>query len=395
MSTPRLVLTINCGSSSVKFALHRTGAGEHAVLRGKLDRIGLADAHFTARAGEGGKLIDDVRPLPNHAAALRELFGWLAGRDEGRGLDAVGHRVVHGGPRHDRPRRVTPELMADLRGLVPLAPNHLPAEIDAIDATERALPGMPQVACFDTAFHRTLPPAARTYALPADVRSSGVERFGFHGLSCEYVMTRLRQDAGEPAGGRVVVAHLGNGASLAAVKGGTSIDTTMGFTPTGGLVMGTRTGDLDPGVLVYLMRERGLDAAALDELVTKRSGLAGLSGGRPDMHDLEEREASDPAAALAVEVFCHTARKHLAAMAASLGGLDLLAFTGGIGENSVAVRRRICEPLGFLGVALCPVRNAAGDGVVSADSSRVPVFVVRTDEELMIARHAAAVLDAV
>jgi acetate kinase len=297
---------------------------------------------------------------------------------------------VHGGGRFVEPVLVTPAVRSDLDALAPLAPEHLPVELEAVDAFARTFPDAPQVACFDTAFHRRMPAVAQTFALPP---SDGVVRYGFHGLSYEYVVEELNR-LGEPAAarGRLVVAHLGSGASMAAVRDGVGVDTTMGFTPAGGLVMGTRCGDIDPGVLVHLLRTRGLDAAGLEALVNRQSGLLGVSGTTADMRELLAGEAANPRAALAVELFCYQARKHLGAMAAALGGADALVFTGGMGANSPAVRERICRGTGYLGIELDPARNAADAAVISAAGSRVPVRVVRTDEERMIARHTRRVL---
>jgi acetate kinase len=306
---------------------------------------------------------------------------------------AVGHRVVHGGARFVEPTPLTAEVVDALEKLVPLAPDHQPQALEAIRAVWRAYPELPQVACFDTAFHRRLTAAAQTYALPADVREAGVVRYGFHGLSYEYVVGELRRVDPTAAGGRVIVAHLGHGASLAAIRGGVGVDTTMGFTPAGGLVMGTRSGDLDPGVLTFLARERGLGAAELDELVNYRSGLLGLSGTSSDMSDLLSREAEDEAAALAVEVFCYRARLFVGALAAALGGLDTLVFTAGIGERAAPVRARICAGLEHLGVELNPSENDRPAAVISSDGSRVTVRVIPTDEDRMIARHTAATLE--
>jgi len=279
-----------------------------------------------------------------------------------------------------------------VRRLIPLDPDHLPQALAAVAAVGRAFPALPQVACFDTAFHARMPRVAQTYALPRALEAEGVRRYGFHGLSYEYIMARLREIDPEAARGRVVIAHLGNGASMAAVRAGESVETTMGFTPTGGLVMGTRTGDLDPGVLLYLLQERGLDAAALSDLVNHEAGLLGVSGSSGDMQDLLAREATDERAAEAITLFCYQARKFLAAMAAALGGLDTLVFTGGIGEHAPAIRARLCNGLAFLGIALDGSRNAAGDAVISAAGSAVTIRVVPTDEEVMIARHVTQVL---
>ncbi|MCI0459920.1 MAG: acetate kinase [Gemmataceae bacterium] len=393
MSEPRasLVLTLNAGSSSLKFALYRLGAAEDLLARGNLERIGLDGGTFRAQGGNGEQLAARETSLPDHAAALAVLLDWLSGSLQGQGLTAVGHRVVQGGPHFTQPHAITPEVLATLRQLVPLAPNHLPGELLAIEASARAFPGVPQVACFDTAFHTTLPPHARRFALPRELYDEGVRRYGFHGLSYQYVVEELRRVAGPAdAEGRVVIAHLGNGASMAAVRGGRSVDTTMGLTPLGGLVMGTRCGDLDPGVILYLLREKALGVTEADELLHARSGLLGVSGTSPNMHDLIERQASDPRAAEAIDLFCYQARKFIAALAAGLEGLDTLVFTAGIGEHAPYIRARICQGLEFLGVVLDPARNDANSAIISRDRQPVTVRVVKTNEELMIARQTIA-----
>ena len=304
----------------------------------------------------------------------------------------MGHRVVHGGIHYSEPQRVTPELIAALRELIPIAPDHMPQAVQAIQAAVEAYPGLPQVACFDTAFHRHMPRTAQLYPLPRHLADEGVVRYGFHGLSYESILRELRALAPREAEGRVVIAHLGNGASMAAVRGGIGIDTTMGFTPAGGLMMGTRPGDLDPGVLLYLLVERGMTPAAVNELVNQQAGLLGVSGISADMRDLLEKEATDAQAAEAITLFCYQARKYLGALVAVLGGLDTLVFTGGIGEHAAPVRLRICEGLDFLGIRIDPDRNAAHAPAISREGGPVTVRVLRTDEDLMIARHTSELL---
>ncbi len=355
-----LALAINRGSSSIKFAVYPEES-ETPVTAGKLERI-----------GPGG-----------HAAALATLLDRLRGQN--LDLAVVGHRIVHGGPKYDAPCLVTPEVVAELRGLIPLAPEHLPDEIGAIEAITALHPGLPQVACFDTAFHRRMPRVAQLYGLPRELAAEGVLRYGFHGLSYEYLAERAPR-------GRVVAAHLGNGASLAAIRDGQSVDTSMGFTPTGGVVMGTRSGDLDPAAVLYLLREKQMAPAAVGELVNERSGLLGLSGLSSDMQDLLDKEQSDPAAAEAIAVFCYQVRKYIGAYMAALDGLDTLVFAGGIGENAAPIRQRICDGLGFLGIRLDPDANARHADPISAPDSRVVVRVIRTNEELVVARHARRVV---
>ena len=381
------VLTVNGGSSSIKFALFEAGDPPRRLIGGAVERVGLADAFLRAA---GPDRPDEWRPLPGGRVA--GLFEWLDGLGELARVAAVGHRVVHGGPAHFDPQPVTPELLADLRAAVPLDPAHLPAEIRLIEALALRLPGVPQVVCFDTAFHRNLPTAARLLPIPRRY-AAGLHRYGFHGLSYAYLLEELERQAGtETAHGRVVLAHLGSGASMAAVREGQCVDTTMGLTPTGGLVMGTRTGDLDPGVLVYLLRSEKLSADDLERLVNRESGLLGVSETSPDLRDLLARQGTDPRAAEAVELFCYQARKWVGALAAALGGLDTLVFAGGVGENAAEVRTRICNGLGFLGVRLDDARNDAGAGLISADGGSCAVRVIRTDEELMIVRAVLKVL---
>jgi acetate kinase len=392
----RRLLTINTGSSSLKAALYRLreDTTETPELRAEASRIGshggglrLADAR--------GETLDEVRDdLPDHSAALDALMSRL--RDRGLDRDdlaAVGHRIVHGGDRHREPQRVGPEVVADLRALVPIDPNHLPQAIAAIEAVGRAYPAVPQVVCFDTAFHSRMPRVARLYALPSRLAEEGIIRYGFHGLSYEYVMEELCRLDPEAAAGRVVVAHLGNGASMAAVKEGVGVDTTMGFTPTGGLVMGTRSGDLDPGVPLFLLEERGMSPTEVSDLLNKQAGLLGVSGTSADMRDLLDHEPDDGHAAEAVALFCYQAKKFLGALAAALGGLDALVFTGGIGEHAAPVRERVCEGLEFLGIRLDTDRNAAHARVISSDAAAVTVLIVPTDEDLMVARHTRRLIE--
>lgn len=389
-SEDKTVLTINCGSSSVKFALFPL-RGAPKILSGKIERIGRDESRLSAKAGSD--IVEDRRlELPDHGAAIHALFDWFETRPERSALAAIGHRVVHGGPRYREPQRLGHDVVAALRALVPLAPDHLPQEIQAIEAVEARHPTLPQVAVFDTAFHRTLPVEARYFALPRTLIGQGVIRYGFHGLSYEYVTGELRRRAGPAALDRVIVAHLGSGASLAAIRDGKSIDTSMGFTPTGGIPMGTRSGDLDPGILLYLLRHQGLSVDAVDALVNKQAGLLGVSGTSPDMQDLLDRESTDPGAAEAITLFCYQIRKYVGAYAAALGGLDALIFTGGIGENAARVRALTCDGLEFLGIRLDRTANEAGAELISTPDSRVSVRVIPTDEEAVIATAAATLV---
>lgn len=384
------ILTVNTGSSSLKVALYRSDL--QRVLSAKVERIGPGQGHVHVTSADGSTLLNEQRALPNHGAALGAMLRWLHGNDASLHLAGVGHRVVYGGAQFREPQVVSDEMLEALRLLEPIDPDHLPQALNAVVATRQAFPQVPQVACFDTTFHKDMPEVARTYALPRDVRQDGVIRYGFHGLSCEYVMQELHRLDPEAANGRVIIAHLGNGASMTAVRHGAGIDTTMGFTPTGGLVMGTRSGDLDPGVLLYLLRSRGLSVDALSTMVNRQSGLVGISGSTSDMRDLLERAPNNGDAELAVAVFCYTGQKFLGSLAAALGGLDVLVFTGGIGEQAPQIRERICSDLAFLGLRVDPQRNATNAAVISPDGARVTVRVCATDEDLMIARHTKRLL---
>lgn len=369
------ILTLNAGSSSLKYALFAGGA---RVARGTVERI-----------GEEGR--DHARAL---AAALEDLA--RQGGVDGRGLEglaAVGHRVVHGGDAFVTPTRIDDAVVAELERLAVLDPEHLPAEIAIVAAVRERSPALLQVACFDTAFHATIPRVARLLPLPREITEPlKLRRYGFHGLSYQFVRDELSRTAGNAAArGRVVMAHLGSGASLAAMRDGASVDTTMGFTPNSGVPMGTRSGDVEPGVLLRLLRE-GSTVDELDDLLSRRSGLRGVSGTSGDMRDLLAREETDPAAADAVAIFVYQVKKAIGALAATLDGLDTLVFTGGIGENAPLVRARVCAGLGHLGVALDPARNAAGVPLVSTDASRGAIRVIRTDEEAVIARETARLL---
>ena len=386
------VLTINGGSSSIKFALYQTGGPMQRRLVGEIDRIGLSGTNLTfdetSRGQQGSRRIEAA----DHSAAANFLIDWLEQQVGFGRIRAVGHRVVHG-MKHIQPERVSQELLNELHRITSYDPDHLPHEIDLIEAFRRRSPQLPQVACFDTAFHRTLPRVARLLPIPRRFDTMGIQRYGFHGLSYAYLMQELAQVAGAKAAeGRVILAHLGNGASLAAVRDGRSIDTSMGFTPAGGLPMGTRPGDLDPGVAWYLMQSKNLTPKQFNKLINHESGLLGVSETSSDMRDLTGHEATDARAAEAVELFCYHVKKWIGAYAAALGGLDTLVFAGGIGENAPSVRARICDGLTFLGIEIEEKRNATNAGVISAETSRVAVRVMHTDEEIMIASSVCHVL---
>jgi acetate kinase len=386
---PRNVLTVNTGSSSLKAAVYRL-EDEHIqrTLSALAERIGSAGSTLEITRGEQPAAVDNPQALADHSAALSSILAQF-----GNGaFDAAGHRVVHGGSRYSRPERIDAALVASLRELLPIDPMHLPQAIDTIELLTRLEPDIPQVACFDTAFHRPMPRLAQLYALPRELTDAGVIRYGFHGLSYEYIVEQLSELDPTSASGRTIVAHLGNGASMAAIRDGRSIDTTMGFTPTGGLVMGTRSGDMDPGVLIHLAATRRLDSSQLSELLNKRSGLLGVSGQSGDMRALLAAEAADPHAAEAVDLFCYRGRQFIGSLAAVLGGVDTLVFTGGIGEHAAPVRWRMCQGLEFLGIGLDQARNAASAPVISTNESAVKVRVIPTDEDLMIVRHTARLL---
>jgi len=387
------VLTINGGSSSIKFALFEVGDSLRRILEGGVERIGQPEATLRVK---GLNKADDFSRLvkaPDHTAAVDALMDGIEEHIGREALAAVGHRVVHGGQKYWEPQRITPEMIAELRRLSPFDPEHLPEEILLTEAFHRRFPDLPQVACFDTAFHHNMPRVARLLTIPRRYEALGVHRYGFHGLSYAYLMRELVRIAGaQAANGRVILAHLGNGASMAAVRDGRSIDTTMAFTPAAGLMMSTRSGDVDPGLVSFLARSEKMTAPQFDRMVNHESGLLGISETSSDMRELLGREAGDVRAAEAVALFCYQAKKWIGAYAAALGGLDTLVFAGGIGENAPPVRARICAGLGFLGIELDESRNAEAAEVISTDASRVTVRVIRTNEELMIARLVLRVL---
>ena len=386
-------LVLNAGSSSLKFCVFCRPEAEEWRLesRGQIEGIGTAP-HIVARDAAGRKLVDRNLDavVRDGRDALQELAAWLKSVYGGARVVGVGHRVVHGGARYTHPTVVTPEVLIELRRLIPLAPLHQPYNLAAIEAVSERLPDVPQVACFDTSFHRAHSPMAELIPLPREVREAGVQRYGFHGLSYEYVASALPRIAPEIARGRVIIAHLGSGASLCALKNGKSIDSSFGFTALDGLCMGTRPGALDPGVILYLFQTLGLSVKEVETMLYKKSGLLGISGASNDMRDLlHSRESS---ARLAVDYFVYRASKEIGALAAVLRGIDGLVFTAGIGENSAEVRRRICEASAWLGIQLDVNANAANGPRISAAASRVSAWVVPTNEELMIARHTGALL---
>jgi acetate kinase len=386
------ILTINGGSSSVKFALFDR-ARQERLLSGRIERVGSREARMVATGLDGAATDRSLLDVPDVAAAGALVLEWLEGAVRLTALAAIGHRLVHGGDRYSRPEPITAEVLAELRRLTPYAPAHLPGAIALIEALGRACPGLLQVACFDTAFHHDLPRVAQIVPIPRRYAAAGVRRYGFHGLSYAYLMEELERVAGyNAARGRVILAHLGAGASMAAVLGGRPVDTTMGFTPAAGIVMATRPGDFDPGLVRFLADREGMTAAQFDRLVYHESGLLGVSETSADVRDLLARLADDARAAEAIALFCYAAKKAIGSYAAVLGGLDVLVFAGGIGENAPEIRQRICAELQFLGITLDGGRNEANAAVISAEGAPAEVRVIRTDEEPMIARYAAALV---
>ena len=394
------LLVINSGSSSVKFAAYDVAAGSADLPRIANGRIeGIGSQPRLRVWGQDGAPLEDraisvpADPVRGPQEAFRQLFDWLGQQAAGRTLGPVGHRVVHGGERFTHPVRVTPEILVQLGDLTPLAPLHQPANLSAIHAVASLHPALPQVACFDTEFHTTQPWVAQACALPRHITEAGVKRYGFHGLSYEYIASVLPDCLGAAASGRVVVAHLGNGASLCALQDRRSMASTMGFTALDGLMMGTRCGSLDPGVVLHLIGALGLNVQAVEKLLYEQSGLLGVSGISGDMRTLQASQA--PEARQAIDLYAYRINQQLGSLAASLGGLDALVFTAGIGENSAAIRQRICRDAAWLGMALDVDANeapASGIRCISTPGSRVAVWVIPTNEELMIARHTQAVL---
>ncbi len=370
----KTVLTINGGSSSIKFALYNTNKSLFRLLHGNIDRIGLADSKLTFSHGEINQKKTVQVELRDHQSATSFLIEWLEKKIDFSSILGVGHRVVHG-MHHTNPEIITPELLEELHRITPFDPDHLPA------------PQLPQIACFDTAFHQSMPRVAKLLPIPRKFDEKGIQKYGFHGLSYSYLMEELATVAGiNAANGRVILAHLGSGASMAAVKNGKSIDTSMGFTPASGIMMGTRPGDLDPGVAWYILQSENLSSKQFNHLINHESGLLGISETSSNMHDLLALEKEDIRAAEAISLFCYQAKKWIGAFAAALGGLDTLVFAGGIGENSPVIRSRICEGLEFLGIELDEKQNEANAPVISTKKGKAVVRVIHTDEELMIAK---------
>jgi acetate kinase len=386
------VLTINGGSSSIKFALYQVGEPLKRTLYGIIDRIGLSGTNLIFHVANEKPSVSRKLVVATRKSAANFLVDWLEKQTDFESVRAIGHRVVHG-MKHTEPEIVTKDLLDELHNFSPNDPDHLPSEIELIETFRGRHPKLPQVVCFDTAFHQTMPRVAKLLPIPRRFDAKGVQHYGFHGLSYAYLMEELARIGDRSATkGRVILAHLGNGASMAAVREGKSIDTSMGFTPTAGLVMSTRSGDLDPGLVSYLARTEKMTVPQFQKMVNHESGLLGISETSSDMRDLAMREANDVRAAEAVELFCYQAKKWIGAYAAALGGLDTLVFAGGIGENAAPVRARICEGLDFLGIKLDPTRNKKNAAVISTNTSRATIRVIRTDEELMIARSVCRII---
>ncbi len=389
---PFPLLTINGGSSSIRFSVYDAGETPRRRLDGKVDRIGSSGTNLAVNDSDGSPQPPLHLAADDHRTAAGFLLDWLEAQPVFASVKAAGHRIVHGVD-YSEPELVTPKLLAELHRNAQYAPDHLPRELELIEEILRRRPKLPQVVCFDSAFHRTMPRVAKLLPIPRRYAEKGVERYGFHGLSYSYLIDELERLDPTVAQGRVILAHLGSGASLAAVRNGKSVDTSMGFTPTAGLVMGTRAGDLDPGLVYYLARTERMPAAQFQRMVNHESGLLGVSGMSSDLRDLCELEATNVRAAEAVDLFCYQVKKWIGCFAAALGGLDALVFAAGIGENSPVIRQRICEGLGFLGVELNPKRNAKNAPLISPDSGRVKVRIIRTNEEIMIARSVTRVLN--
>ncbi|GAB2583854.1 acetate/propionate family kinase [Spirosoma areae] len=380
------ILTVNGGSSSIKFAVYQAGESLKSVQSGHIDRIGLPGTTLTFAATTSQQPTICPVDAADYPTAVTFLVDWLEKQPVFSSVKSVGHRVVHG-MMHTKPERITPELVAELQRISAYDPDHLPGELALIEAFRQRYPNLLQIACFDTAFHQTMPRVAQLLPIPRRFDAKGIRRYGFHGLSYAYLLEELTRIAGvETAEGRVILAHLGSGASLAAVRNGKSSDTSMGFTPTGGLPMGTRTGDLDPGVAWYLMQSEQLTPEQFNHLINHESGLLGVSETSSDMRDLLERQSGDLRAAEAVELFCYQTKKGIGAFSAVLGGLETLVFSGGIGEKAPEIRARICSGLEFLGIDIDKHRNGVNAGVISTNSSQVTVRVIPTDEEQLIAQ---------
>ncbi len=393
-----MILTINGGSSSLKFGLFAGPTGQDSLLpqllgSGRIERIAQSGSQLIFDTGPWGAGVAKAVVAPDARAAIQVLLGEFSTHGLLGKIAGVGHRIVHGGNRFVQPELISPEMLAELARISPFDPNHLPGQIALIGALTGSLPNIPQIACFDTAFHQEMPEVAKRLPLPRKYHDAGVRKYGFHGLSYEYLLAELHRLAGSAlANGRVILAHLGAGASMAAVHGGKPIDTTMAFTPAAGLVMATRTGDIDPGIVLYLAQTEGMSAEAFNELVNKQSGLLGVSGISGDTRDLEKLESANQDAALALELFCYQARKTIGSLAAALGGLDALVFSGGIGEHAPRLRQRICQGLEFLGIEFDEQANKANAAMISGTGAKTSVWVLPTNEEVVMAKAVSRML---
>ena len=384
MAEPALtILALNSGSSSLKFGLYRVGTLQSGTLLSGEAEFGEKAGRFHARGDDGDVLVSETAVISGQRDAIVRI-GTLLDDCKMPALDAIGHRIVHGGPELRQHCLIDDAVLRQLEAAAVFAPLHVPPALLVVRFALEHFPGLPQAACLDTTFHADMPDVARVLPIARELQSDGIQRYGFHGLSCESIMRQLADDVPY----RLIIAHLGNGASVTAVKGGRSVDTSMGLTPSGGIIMGTRSGDIDPGVLIYLMREKNFDTAALEDLIDHRSGLKGISGVASDMRSLNEAAPTNAGARLAIEMFCYSVRKEIAAMAVALDGLDMLVFTGGIGENDAKVRASICSGLSWLGVNLDPARNRTAETPISSPTSRYAVRVIASQEDEQIARHA-------
>lgn len=393
MGKEECILSINGGSSSIKFSLYKIREPLEQLFNGEIENIGTKKAklHFNNTVDQQKNNIDFE--ASNHEQAANNLIDWLEKQKHFDSVKAIGHRIVHG-MKHTKPELISDDLLSELKKISAFDPEHLPEEIKLIEIFSKRYPSLKQVACFDTSFHTSMPTVAKLLSIPRRFYEKGIQRYGFHGLSFAYLLEELKRVAGDDtAKGKIILAHLGNGASLAAVKDGKSIDTSMGFTPTSGLPMGTRTGDLDPGVAWYLMQFEKLGPKQFSHLVNHESGLLGISETNADMRELMKIEDTDNRANEAIELFCYQTKKWIGSFAAALGGLDVLVFSGGIGEHSPEVRSKICDNLEFLGIELDEIKNMNNEGIISTETSRVPVHVIKTNEEFMIAKLVCDVLE--
>lgn len=388
------LLIVNGGSSSIKFARFELETSLRRVQTGRIEGIGLTQGSFTATDTDKQDTFVHPVVISDYSTAVDLLMDWIGKKSDQWNLVAIGHRLVHGGPNYYAPQFITPEMIAELQKFYVLDPEHLPGELLLANACSGHFPGLPQIACFDTAFHRTMPAVAQRLAIPRRYADKGIKRYGFHGLSCEFLLQELaRVESAQAVQGRLLLAHLGNGASITAVYAGKSIDTSMGFTPGSGLPMSSRAGDIDPGLAFFLAQTEQMTAEQFQHMVNHESGLLGVSGISADMRELLLREVQDKCATEAVALFCYHARRWICSLAGALEGLDTLVFSGGIGENLAEIRARICAGLSFIGVELDPARNAAHAAVISSPGSKVVVRVIRTDEELIIAQSATRLLN--